>query len=585
MNIACQRIHADMLHRGLMVQGFMPVSETPALADFFYWLLAKNEEEYHTSSSDIAAIASCLCKLSFQVLSVENFGGSHAETPCRLIYNEAPLYTAVAGNASVQSSHHGLRELSTMVSLTQIEETFSTFPIRTATANDCRLAWVLGQKAGQCIHLGPETTRTGLREAYEHDVPMVFQNRGSAVANRQPRVELGAWRLGSLLALFRTEELNKALSEVLERAQISEDTLSRIVDLVRSKDVGDDRTASAGPLVDSSIADAFTTCQAFFMGYYYEIFSTVVDISMLEIQTVSGCWGYRSVDLFREFYKVFHNTNSARGMHPPAPRNGDELLIARGDILGFVSKLYANSSVKLPKPVSGRSLSDQGLCVGVIGKRTILMGSLLRDCARPEDVCRFFVLDCDVGGIPRNPEGLVLTGIPSRFQTWEGETAKAHASVSLHGAEEDFTRHIEADWDYRMDHMRLCIRHKGRRIGTLNPVHADLMFCLGFLSPSGSGQPSTPIVTLGPMHTCSQDDFVISGRLVTPGRLDPNMPVVVQSKGNMCMRYAAAAWYAAQENCDVILVSNSLEEAYGEWKRGHNWSYNGVHDRFVVLIG
>jgi hypothetical protein len=93
MNIACRRLPIDLLKQGLIVQGFMPANETAEVVDFLHRLMIKDSETYHTFSSDLAAIASCLCFLSFEILKVENFGiQSDRETPCRLVYNRAPLY-------------------------------------------------------------------------------------------------------------------------------------------------------------------------------------------------------------------------------------------------------------------------------------------------------------------------------------------------------------------------------------------------------------------------------------------------------------------------------------------------------------
>lgn len=596
MNIMCRNIHADMLSKGLLVQGYMPEDEAPAVADFLHWLMATDQEEYHTSSSDIAAVASCLRDLSFEVLSVKNFGKYHGHTPCRLVYNEAALYTGVSGNKTGRNSKYALRDLSTVVPLEHPEDSFSSFPIDQDFAVSCRQAWGFGRGVAKQIKLSPATFLDGIPEPYKNDVPMVFVlNPDSSVANqRGPRADPGALRLSSLLAVFNTVQLNNRLAECLGWVKASEDTLTQIIDLIRSQDDGEGGISLGSSLVDPNIANVFTMCQAFFMGYYYELFSTVVDTSMLEMKTVSGRWGYLSVEFFREVYKVLRDPNTTRGVQPPSKNNRDEVLIARVDVFTIVSILFANSSVELRRSTtSGLSLNQQNLCVGVISKRTVLLKSLLKDCDCPEEVCKFVVLDCDVGGIPRNPEGLVLSGVPSRLPTWEEANPRTDDQVSLHGAKEDFTRHIEADWDYLPDHMRLCIRYNGRRVGTLNPVHADFIFCMGFTSPCVSAdetappEPSPSTLTFGPAHPCLQEDFVISRRLVTPVRSLTRLPVVVQSKGNPCMRYAAAAWYAAQDNCDVILVrdSGALKEAFQEWQNGKHWSNVGIQERFLVMIG
>ncbi|RDW85425.1 hypothetical protein BP5796_03750 [Coleophoma crateriformis] len=136
MNIACRKIRDDLLRQGLVVQGFMPAAETHEVIDLLYWLLAQETEVFRTSSSDIAAIASFLCHLSFESLTIENFGvSSSRETNCCLVYDKAPLYTSDGRVVADARQRMARRELSTTVSLTQPEETFSTFPTSHETAN------------------------------------------------------------------------------------------------------------------------------------------------------------------------------------------------------------------------------------------------------------------------------------------------------------------------------------------------------------------------------------------------------------------------------------------------------------------
>ncbi|CAJ2510266.1 Uu.00g061660.m01.CDS01 [Anthostomella pinea] len=574
MNVACQRIHIDLLKQGLMVQGFMPSTETAEAVEFLYWLVCQKTEVHRTTSSDIAAIAYCLTNLSFEVLTVKNFcPSSGRETSCCLIYDNAPIYTG-AGTGSMSTAmrqRFAPRELSTTVSLTQPEETFSTFPISRDTAARCRDAWQQGIDAGKPIILGPgESAESG----FTCDLIMTFRNKGESVAN-QRRIESGAWRIASLLAVFSTDEVNGKLSVVL--GLDSPGSLSRIAEVITSDNMSGE-TGLEVALNEPTVLEAFTVCQAFFMGYYYKIFSSIVDTSTLEVKTVAGCWGYRSADFLRRIHKSFQRTN---GLISGSDKN--QFSMTRTDVLSFIATMYANIDVKLPKGGFVPSLSHQELCAGVVGKRIVLLNSLINECETIQDIFRFVILDCDAGGIPRTSEGLVLTGIPPRVPTWEecGQSPGTEKAVVLVGSKEYCTRHIEANWDGLPEHMLLCIRYKGRRTGALNPVQADIIFCLGSIPSSPEETPRG--ITFGPAYSCSLDELVDVGRvhLVTPGREYPDMPVVVHTKGNSCLRYAMAAWYADQ--CDVVLVKDSLQQAFEYWKTGGGKS--GSHHKFVALIG
>ncbi|RDW85426.1 hypothetical protein BP5796_03751 [Coleophoma crateriformis] len=369
---------------------------------------------------------------------------------------------------------------------------------------------------------------------------MEFRNKGTSVSD-QSRKSSGPWRLASLLAIFSTEEVNGGLTEVLRREDPN--SLSRIAEVIRGDSVSRGRTPEFA-INEPEILEHFT--------------------------------GYQSPEFLHRINKHFQGIN---GLYSGSDKN--LFSISRTDVLSLIATLYAKIDVKIPKgDFSTRALSHQELCVGVVGKRMILVNSLVNNCETLSDIFRFVIFDCDSGGVPRTLEGLVLTGIPSQFSTWEdGDIPKTESDVVLSGSKEDCTRHIEANWDGLPERMVLCIRYKGRRVGSLNPVHADIAFCLAFMK---SSRESATTQDFGPAHSCLLDDFVISGRLVTSGRFNPDMPVVVHTKGNPCLRYAAAAWYS--EVCDVVLVNNSLQQAFGHWKSGKGASNSSCHD-FVALIG
>ena len=297
---------------------------------------------------------------------------------------------------------------------------------------------------------------------------------------------------------------------------------------------------------------------------------------------MSGSWGYGSTKFLHEIRSPFHSADGSS-------HEADLVEVSRTDVLSLLAILYANMEVELPKPAFGtRPVAQQERCVGVVGKRMILMNSLVKNCETVDDIFGFVILDCDSGAIPRTLEGLVLAGIPQQFPTWEDttDTPKIDSNVIPSGSEEDCTRHIEADWDGIPERMVLCIRYKGRRVGSLNPTHADIAFCTASVDFPGV---SSPTVGFDPTFFCMLDDLVISGRLVTSGRFNRDTPVVVHAKGNPCLRYAAAAWYSSYG--DVILVNNTgLQQGFEYWKTTLKGALNPGSQKssiseFVALIG
>ncbi|KAK0640136.1 hypothetical protein DIS24_g9665 [Lasiodiplodia hormozganensis] len=218
---------------------------------------------------------------------------------------------------------------------------------------------------------------------------------------------------------------------------------------------------------DQRLIDAFTVFQAFILGYYYGIVLSVVDTETLEFKSVDGGWGYRTgygLNIIRtEINKAKPKTTS--GM----------VVFGRQVILRISSLLLFSNDTQIAEITGTR------WCLGVVGKRALLASSLIRGCHSPQDIGRFILLDVDVGGVPTSSDGLVRGGDGEYLEKdYVDETA---VSISKYGGDEDFTRHIEPDWEGNPELMLLCIRYKGRRITTLNPAVADAYFCLAYLPP------------------------------------------------------------------------------------------------------
>jgi hypothetical protein len=151
MNTACRLVREDLVKKTLVMQGYVRQAEVSDISNFLYWLLTQDSEDYYTSSSDLAGIACCLCHLSFDILSVEGFDALYSrETPCRVVYDSRLRLDGQNGDCSFLRPMGGRnqwkmeRELSTTVSLTQPEETFSTFPISRAIAKE--VPYILGTR-------------------------------------------------------------------------------------------------------------------------------------------------------------------------------------------------------------------------------------------------------------------------------------------------------------------------------------------------------------------------------------------------------------------------------------------------------
>lgn len=555
MNIACRLVRNDLVQKALLMQGYIPMTEASDISNFLYWLLTQDAEDYYTSSSDLAGIACCLCYLSFDILAVEGFHALYSrETPCRVVYDAGPGLNGQKADRLCLESLGGRswkpgRELSTTVSLSQPEGTFSTFPISRATTNICRVAWELGTQAARLIKVSVKSSPFAFAHQTAANFDFHFINEGTSVTTRK-NSECVFSSLALQLSLFSTDELTRRLKQALANEP------AYFIHAVEARMRGGNLRRSE-PL---EFRNTFHVVQAFTMGYWYKVLDNVVDTSDLEVKTVSGQWGYLSMDIFTDIDQLKF------GSRQPQPWRDNEVFISTSKVLRLVGRLYANINARIADVGSTAFMEHPATCMGIIGKRTVLCKSLLRNSHTPYEAATYVILDCDVGGVPRDKDGLVWTGGHPVLPWGEGipmGSHHLHESLSLRGSADDCTRHIQADWDGDPGAVLLCIRYKGRRIATVNPAFADRIF----LSKWQASTPASGINSFlsRPVYEVTLEDLVkAGGRLLTPPPSDNNADssptvILVQSRGNDCFRYVAAAWYATF--CELVLVNGNVQDA------------------------
>ena len=523
-----ERIRLELIDDLTLQNGSMPSGEGEKMANALYWLLADNTDHYITNSSDITGAMICLERLGFDTLGVEG-SGLDLEPPeraCRVIYSPS----ALSGSDNARYRNLVARILtrppSTVVSLIKPFESFAKFPIDGTTANRCLQAWKAGAVSANFLEIKVEILdRRRVNNA--HDLRYRFVNHGTEPA----RTDDGIFQLAFAHALFVNIEICQQLQNVLKEPE-------DVLDWVHGQTT---EHMSSSPVVsyhaklEKRKLDAFNVFQAFFMGYYYAAFLTLVDTSTLELPTVDGRWGYCSAEFLKEM-RVYCRNSAQNGL-------------SRQEVIQILSQLLFSHKINVPNPAR-----DQW-CLGVVDKRTLLAQSLLGICKTPSDIGRFVLLDVDVGGIP-TVNGLVMPGFaPSFIQFMPGETGVRE--IQERGPDVDFTSHIEADWDGNPENILLCFRYKGRRVGTVNPCVADLMFCHAYVNPVERCTEG-PQRTILPAIECNLSDFQ-KGRIVFGG--GGEAVVLVQVYGHPLMRYAAMAFYGVHHSGDMVITSNCLHEA------------------------
>lgn len=524
-----QETRLSLVDSGKILTGTIPPQDAKEVADFLYWLLAGQSTCFQTSSSDLAGIAYCLSSIGFDLLSVEGFLGNPSETSCRLIYdNSGDFKRQVHLDTQEDLFVNASRGLCTTVSLARPEEAMSVFPISQDAAQRCRYAWKQGCSAAKRVAL-LWTNKLPTQMSHTNELRYAAVDLGEVC----DRVDDSIYKLAGTFGLAVNNELCQSLERILA------DDLPRIDWLLdqiapTSRDAYSQQKSIQG---DADQINLFTIFQAFFMGYYYEIFLRLVDTDGLELQIVDGAWGFRSTQLLIDLRSSCCTAASRKDGIP------------RRAIIELLGSMLCSQRITIDNVGSSRD------CIGYVGKRTLLCNSVLKHCSTPEEVSHFVLLDIDVGILPSDTNGIIRSGVAQMPTLVAVETAQPGRIVES-GPTEDCTRHIEADWDVNPETALLCIRYKGRRLLSLNIAETDVIFCGSYVKPIANPPDLGDSNDLPEAISVGIND-IISGTIPKPFR----HPLFVQAHRAPCLGYAFVAMYRGYR---TTIASNSLITAWKE---------------------
>ncbi|KAH0565505.1 hypothetical protein GP486_001099 [Trichoglossum hirsutum] len=534
-------IRRELLEEGSIVDGLMPRSDSPAMERFLVWLLDGDSDTYTTSSSDVAGVGLCLSKLGIDILGVDGLGERESSTPCRLKYGQDVISELGTQRAHAPSSL--FRVVSTTVNLKCPEESLIKFPVKLDdTRNRCRRAWTEGGNAARkvaCYLKAPDATRPESRK----DLYFVFINRGSTPDHADDDI----YALASTHAFVVNKELLDCLKDTFRHEQPS--TLRWLLEQTIDT-VGEHAVQILDPKFEDHIKiGAFTVFQAFFMGYYYAIFLRLVDTSMLQLETVDGAWGFRSPEFL---CAMRTQCLSKRQVLRP-----DIRYLGRENVIKILSTLLL-STAKTMDQIDRNPSNKDNRCIGVIGRRALLIKSLINPCCTLRDIGSFVLLDVDVSGIPRDINGLVRPGVSEEDLRIYRRLPMAPDNHFIDTSSEDVTFHIEADWDANPDNTLICIRYKGRRITTINPYTADMSFCHSQVPPVANPQ----TMELPPEAIEWNPSDVLNRREIPTA---PQPPIIIRIYNRPRLQYAAVALLSPHTH--VRLATNCIKTAIERGKR------------------
>jgi hypothetical protein len=406
--------------------------------------------------------------------------------------------------------------------------------------NECRSAWKEGEKAAEAVRIGVKAVASQAEfEDPRRDLKYAVMDGGEPVERTTPELNTTAMNYGLLM----NQELLTGLQRSL--GDLSPDLLRWLNESTEYTTLVSVTTCIGAPeMTDQCKISAFCIFQSFFMGYYYSIFGRLIDTSTLALQTVEGAWGFRSEDLLRRMRFSFLRTI---GKSPERMNTPHFKTFSRRDVFEILAMLFMGSG----ETILGQDRNNHGGklsgCMGIVGRRTMLINTMLGKCSSPRETGGFTLLDVDVGGLPRDHNGLIMSGenIPSHgSETLDTSilAGKLRKELRERGTDVDATFGVEADWDGNPDSALVCVRYKGRRITTLSPTRTDWSFCKMVVPPRPGDQPLSS--NRSSLEQGLEVDLPIVMRDANlPTSPSWEAPVLVQVLDQPRLRYALAALY------------------------------------------
>jgi hypothetical protein len=460
-------------------------------------------------------------------LSILGFGPKSVQTQCRLLYSASAILKNPVNNNRGGMDHVLNRQALTSVPILHPEECISIFPVDPSIQNRCRHAWAAGQRAA----LSVAVAISGGSFKLTTEILYTFVDRGSP-ETRAPSRQI--YDLAKEHACLVNEEILQGLADCM--SQEDPQVLGWVCNQTRANSM-EDHEISDPSFHDEYSIKVFTVFQSFMMGYYYDIFFRIVDTNSLALMTVDGEWGFRSPELL-------HHIRTSGITRGP---------IGRLNMLSLLSAMFLGQHKDTPNihRTSDTPFTASG-CVGIIAKRALLVNSVLGKCSTPSEVAKFTLIDADVGGVPRDSEGLVRCGDADLLERHDYISTPRTNFMPLELPEtapsEDATLHIEPDWEGDPNRAVLCVRYRGRRITTISPGTTDCAFVANYCNPLIQRQSEV----LQPFLLADMTSWMDEGALPLPRG---NLILVFQALDRPRLRYAAVGLY--QGVCNLYVASQS----------------------------
>ncbi|KAF4625483.1 hypothetical protein G7Y89_g12688 [Cudoniella acicularis] len=441
--------------------GYIPKTDNKSILDFLNWLTSERTPQHCTASSDVYCLAKVLWTLGVTTLTVVN-----VERSTSLAFDENELVVifdqnfvpSTGATTSPASLRRGVR-----VPLNNMREVVSPWPLpsdeSTLLLSEMLEDFSAGEQAGKdlqfTLHCETEIpytpTTTNQTKA---DIYYEISSRGSMekLVHRDLLANLAKDHF-----LLVTSALRKALHERFQTW----------VPLVQNFEA----------ILNDEVK--FARFQCFVLGYYYGALGQIIVDDQLTTKEAFGSWGWWDKEIFAVVKDLKWET-------PSKPKSlTNSVYCWRYGLIKVAAYLFAGAELRLI-----RSPGLDQRATGVVAKICLLTASMIGEGNDAEAASKFFLLDVDRSCIP-NTSGIVMSGSrtsPDRETVSPDMLCELPVDINeLRGVPEDFTVHIEPDWNNDNQKCMVVYRDNGRIVHRLSPADCDVATVL-CAHPTGATQ-------------------------------------------------------------------------------------------------
>jgi hypothetical protein len=505
----------ELLDRKLTLPGDIPKEDVPEIVRFLIWLVgAKKQKDYkwfETASSDVFAFAIILKSIGLDVLdTIDETKDIVDSMESRLVVKFAPGAIATGSTMDEETRSvlaHQRKRSGMRIPLQCMEECVSIWPGTADQNNQRRSLFTDGLTASESLSV------TASRSSSTNGRPTSVYILSDATYRDVRRTDDPAYRIVSKCFPIPTPELIKAVSEILRQ---NSDLHYR------------ERSGIFRHLEENS--EASSKVQILVLGYYYGMLKKFLDDSRLSTPEAYGSWKWFDKGLLSWLRMVLedHCNTIEHDTSITTTHSGERIFMQEG-ILKLLGLLFVGADEDQLRALDNSAIR-------IHGKISVVTKSLLGSINFNDSATHFCLLDTDPTTIPSNARGIINSGVQDsnvRKPLMLSDDCLQDLNIFYRKSiEEDFTSHIEPDWENDIQQCQVVFRYKGRLVGRMAPTTLEEVWtaittkdCLQMPQDLLSAKVYiAKIETL--VNNCPQPDFGSVG-------FDPNQPLILIPTQNL----------------------------------------------------